>query len=275
VASTSGPGSKPPLTPILDGFGKPDGKRDAAMTDYGKQLESADFELADDGEDPNEMARRAAGKPAASPAARPTAPRPAIAAKPAPPKPLPEIALASPEVRPTLEPISETTHKHRRIPTQPPSALELDLDVDRPAPERPAARPATAAPRSSVPSSPARPPGLASRQSPAPVRRGLFSGDRITNMLASAAVGVVIMIFPAKQLAHSYEVRTVEPMLVDLEGAIDHPLGVQAGLVAEPEKIAAQIHDGRDDVRRRYMMIWLLVGLPLGLALGFIPRPGD
>jgi hypothetical protein len=275
VASTSGPGSKPPLTPILDGFGKPDGKRDAAMTDYGKQLESADFELADDGEDPNEMARRAAGKPAASPPARPTAPRPAIAAKPAPPKPLPEIALASPEVRPTLEPISETTHKHRRIPTQPPSALELDLDVDRPAPERPAARPATAAPRSSAPSSPTRPPGLASRQSPAPVRRGLFSGDRITNMLASAAVGVVIMIFPAKQLAHSYEVRTVEPMLVDLEGAIDHPLGVQAGLVAEPEKIAAQIHDGRDDVRRRYMMIWLLVGLPLGLALGFIPRPGD
>jgi hypothetical protein len=278
VASTSGPGSKPPLTPILDGFGKPDGKRDAAMTDYGKQLESADFELADDVEDPNEMARRAAGKPAASPPARPTAPRPAIAAKPAPPKPLPEIALADSDVRPTLEPISETTHKHRRIPTQPPSALELELDVERPAPERPAARPATAPappPSSARSPSPTRPPGLASRQSPAPVRRGLFSGDRITNMLASAAVGVVIMIYPAKQLAHSYEVRTVEPMLVDLEGAIDHPLGVQAGLIAEPDKIAAQIHDGRDEVRRRYMMIWLLVGLPLGLGLGFIPRPGD
>jgi hypothetical protein len=268
---------------MLDGFGKPDGKRDAAMTDYGKQLESADFELADDEEDPNEMARRAAGKAAASAPAKPTAAKPApakpaTAAKPAPPKPLPEIALASTsDVRPTLEPISETTHKHRRIPTQPPSALALELDVERPAPERPAARPAATPPRpSSAPSpSPTRPPGLASRQSPAPVRRGLFSGDRITNMLASAAVGVVIMIFPAKQLAHGYEVRTVEPMLVDLEGAIDHPLGVQAGLVAEPDKIAAQIHEGRDEVRRRYMMIWLLVGLPLGLALGFIPRPGD
>jgi hypothetical protein len=245
VASTAGPGSKPPPAPIVGGLGKPDGKRDAAMSDYGKQLESADFELADDAEDPSETARRAAGKPAS-------------------------------EVRPTLEPISDTTHKHRRIPTQPPMALELDLDSERSPPERSAARPTTIPPPSSVPPpSPTRPAGHAARQSPAPVRRGLFSGDRITNMLASAAVGVVIMIFPAKQLARSYEVRVVQPLLVDLEGAIDHPLGVQAGLVAEPEKIAARIHDGRDQVRRRYMMIWLLVGLPLGLGIGFIPRPGD
>jgi hypothetical protein len=107
------------------------------------------------------------------------------------------------------------------------------------------------------------------------VRRGLFSGDRITNLLASTAVGLVIMIYPAKQLAHSYELRNVEPLLVDLEGAIDHPLGVQAGLVADPQKIAAQIHEGRDNVRQRYMAIWLLVGLPIGLGLGFAPRPGD
>lgn len=260
MASTPGPGSKPPLTPILQGFGKPDGKRDAAVSDYGKQFDNAEFELLDDVEDPSETARRAAGKSATASA------KPAAA---------PVITRAdTSDVRPTLEPISDVTHKHRRIPTQPPSALVLELDIDRPPPDHAsAARPVTSAPAGPV--APTRLPSPVSRQSPAPVRRGLFSGDRITNLLASAAVGLLIMIYPAKQLARSYELRRVEPLLADLDGAIDHPLGVQAGLVADPQKIAAQIHEGRENVRQRYMAIWLLVGLPIGLGLGVVPRPGD
>jgi hypothetical protein len=249
---------------MLEGFGKPDGKRDAALSEYGKQFADAEFELADDVEDPTEVARRAAGKGATSSA------KPAAA---------PQIATASSsDVRPTLEPISDDTHKHRRIPTQPPSALVLELDIDRPPerpapPERSAAPPATSRPPVTV--APRMPMSHASRQSPAPVRRGLFSGDRITNLLASAAVGLIVMVYPAKQVAHRYELRNVEPLLADLNGAIDHPLGVQAGLVKDPQKIAAQIHEGREKVRRRYMAVWLLVGLPIGLGLGFAPRPGD
>lgn len=257
---------------MLQGFGKPDGKRDAAVSEYGKQFADTEFELLDDAEDPSEMARRASGKSArasAKPAAR-------ASAKPAAD---PVIAPASTSgVRPTLEPISDDTHKHRRIPTQPPTALVLELDIDRPGAPSPsehsAARPVTSTPAGLA--APMRLPlSHASRQSPAPVRRRLFSSDPITNFLASTAVGLVLMIYPAKQFAHSYEVGTVEPLLTDLDGAIDHPLGVQAGLVADPQKIAAQIHEGRDHVRRRYMAIWLLVGLPIGLGLGLAPRPGD
>jgi hypothetical protein len=275
VASTRGPGVKPPLTPILEGFGKPNGQRDAAMSEYGKQFTDAELELLDDAEDPSEMARRAAGKGLSGASAKPAA---KASAKPAAE---PVIATASTsDVRPTLEPIGDATHKHRRIPTQPPSALVLELDIDRPpersseppSGERSAARPATISPASSAAPRMSTTHG---RQSPAPVRRGLFSGDRITNFLASAAVGLVIMIYPAKQLAHSYELRNVEPLLADLDGAIDHPLGVQAGLIPDPNKIAAQIHDGREHVRQRYMAIWLLVGLSIGLGLGFAPRPGD
>jgi hypothetical protein len=273
VSSTSGPGSKPPLTPILDGFGKPDGKRDAAMSEYGKQLAGAELDVLDDtDEDPAETARRAAGKNASATAARPMAPRPAVAAKPVAP-----ASSSTSDVRPSLEPVSEDVHKHRRLPTQPPANLVLDLDGDNqlPEPARPAARPSAGPSAGSSGTVPLGSSSHLSRQSPAPVRRGLFSGDRITNMLASAALGLVITIFPAKQMARSYEVTKVQPMLTDLEGAIDHPLGVQAGLVAKPEKIAAEIHDGREHVRRRYMMIWLMVGLPLGIGLGFAPRPGD
>lgn len=259
---------------MLEGFGKPDGKREAALSEFGKQLGSADLELDDDEQDPSEMARRAAGKgttASAKPAAPPS--KPTASATPAA---APVVAAASTsDVRPTLEPISDDTHKHRRLPTQPPSALELDIDrpadrpVDRPAPATtaPAAGTAVVAPRL--------PTAHASRQSPAPVRRGLFSSDRVTNLLASVALGLLVMVFPAKQFALRYELREVEPLLADLDGAVDHPLGVQAGLVADPQKIAAQIHEGRDHVRRRYMAMWLLVGLPIGLGLGFAPRPGD
>lgn len=255
---------------MLEGFGKPDGKREAALSEFGKQLGSADLELDDDEQDPSEMARRAAGKgttASAKPATPPS--KPTASAKPAA---APVVAAASTsDVRPTLEPISDDTHKHRRLPTQPPSALELDIDrpADRPAPATtaPVAGTAVVAPRL--------PTAHASRQSPAPVRRGLFSSDRVTNLLASVALGLLVMVFPAKQFALRYELREVEPLLADLDGAVDHPLGVQAGLVADPQKIAAQIHEGRDHVRRRYMAMWLLVGLPIGLGLGFAPRPGD
>lgn len=256
MASTSGPGSKPPPTPILDGFGKPDGKRDAALSEYGKQLENADLEVLDDfEEDPEEMARRAAGKSEAAVA------QAALAAK-----------LAA---KPSLEPVGDDTHKHRGLPSPPGSNVPLALDVDeQPAWTNPAPAPPTSPTASQSGDSrgalPHRP-----RQSPTPVRRGLFSADRITNMLACAAVGLAITIFPAKQLARSYEVGKVQPMLADLDGAVDHPLGVQAGLVAAPEKIAAQITEGREKVRRRYLMIWLLAGLPIGIGLSFAPRPGD
>jgi hypothetical protein len=247
VASTSGPGSKPPLAPILDGFGKPDGKRDAALSEYGRQMEHVDLEILDEAEeDPTEMARRAAGKT--------------------------EAAMASAALAAKLSAKSDGASDR----TQPSSNAPLALDMDDHMPvatARPAAE--VAKPSSTSTSSSLSIPTLGSRQSPTPVRRGLFSADRITNLLACAAVGLVIMIFPAKQLARSYEVTKVEPLLEDLQGAIDHPLGVQAGLVAAPEKIAAQIHEGREKVRQRYMAIWLLVGLPIGLGLGLAPRPGD
>jgi hypothetical protein len=265
---------------MLQGFGKPDGKRDAAVSEYGKQFGGSELELLDDAEDPTEMARRSAGKGATA------SPKPPATASPKSATPPVSASVSTSDDRPTLEPISDDTHRHRRLPTQPPSALALELDIDRPPEHTPsehtpsehaAARPVTSAPAVQVaavtPSS--RSSSAGSRQSPAPVRRGLFSGDRITNFIASAAVGLVIMIYPAKQFAHNYEITKVEPMLADLEGAIDHPLGVQAGLVADPQKIAAQIHEGREDVRRRYMAIWLLVGLPIGVGLGFAPRPGD
>lgn len=251
------PGSKPPLPPPLEGFGK---RNTAAVSEFGKQFEGLD--LAVDGDDdPIEIARRSAGK-----SDRPK------------PEPKPESAKPAHDKpdRPNLEPIGDDTHKHRRIPTQPPSALQLQLDDD-PTPVKPTRLPPTEPSRPSQPPGDASeplppPPKLAPRHSPAPARRGLVSSDRITNLLACAALGLIVMIYPARQIARGYETREVEPLLAELQGSIDHPLGVQAGLIEKPEAIAARIEDGRRNTRNRYLAIWMLVGLPIGLGAGFIRR---
>lgn len=175
------------------------------------------------------------------------------------------------EPRPNLEPVGDDAHppQNRRMPTQPGLVLALD-DEGATQREEPSPSPSPAGPLGVPP-----PPTLAPRHSPAPVRRGLFSSDRVTNLLAGAAIGLLIMILPAKRFAASYEEREVEPRIADLRGVLEHPLGVEAGLVEHPDDVAAEIHAGRRKVRRRYMALWLLVGLPVGLGIGMIPRPGD
>ncbi|PRP95444.1 hypothetical protein ENSA5_39090 [Enhygromyxa salina] len=291
MAGEPGSGSKSTLPPLLQGFGGDDDRREAAAADYQERLAGLDLDALDVGvdEDPVAMARKASGKaagrakPEPKPAAPPRRPRPGAELSAPGEKPGSESAV----LKPNLEPVGDDAHppQNRRMPTQPPSSMVLELDDDdddrsrRPA-DAPSsgAGPGTGAgtgPGTGATTRPVAPPRVGPRPSPAPVRRGLFSTDRITNLLAGAAIGLLLMIFPAKKLARSYEVREVEPLLADLQGAIDHPLGVEAGLVEKPEAIAARIEAGRKKIRRRYGAIWLLAGLPIGLALGFAPRPGD
>lgn len=187
--------------------------------------------------------------------------------------------------RPNLEPVSEDAHppQNRRVATGQHALLALALDENEngaaagtpdgstETPNAPGAQgtrpspPSTAAP---VATSFARSP------SPAPTGPpGLLSSDRLTNILGGVAIGLMLTIIPAKKLAASYEIKQVQPLLAELEGSIAHPLGVEAGLMEAPESIAAKIRTGREDVRRRYLGIWLLAGLPIGLGLGFAPRP--
>lgn len=245
VSSDRSGGSKS-LPPPFAGFAKDDERRAAATEEYQRQLASIDLEQLDD----------APPEPPVTPTTLPAYPA-VTAEEPGRPN------------RPNLEPIAEQAHppRNRRIPTQPPAALALDLDGGE-APPTPA---------SAASSDPAKlaPPKPIARQSPAPVRRGLFSIDRPTNLLAGAAVGLMLSVFPAKKLAESYETREIEPMLTDLEASVEQTLAVDAGLVESPESVAARIHDGRKKVRRRFMMVWMLAGLPIGLGLGLAPRPGD
>jgi hypothetical protein len=238
-------GGSKPLPPPFAGIAKEDDRRTAAAEEYGRQIASIDPDAVELDDAPS-------------------------LAPPIEPVTLPAYPSAEPgrPNRPNLEPIAEQAHpaKNRRIPTQPPTALSLDVE----GPE------ADAAPsQATIGYVPPPPIKNFARQSPAPVRRGLFSIDRPTNLLAGAAVGLLLSVFPAKKLAESYETRELEPQLAELEKSVEQTLAVDAGLVESPEAVAARIHDGRKRARRRFVLVWLLVGLPIGVGLGLAPRPGD
>lgn len=234
-------GGSKPLPPPLSGIAKDDERRAAAAAEYGRQLASFDPDALELDDGPAEPA------PVIEPVTLPAYP-----SEPGRPN------------RPNLEPIPEQAHpaRNRRIPTQPPISLELDTSEP--------GVPATPDPLGHRP-----PVTPVSRQSPTPVRRGLFAIDRPTNLLASAAVGLLLTVYPAKKIAESYETRKVEPMLTELANAVEQTLAVEAGLVESPESVVARIDEGRSKVRRRFVLVWLLAGLPISVGLGLAPRPGD
>lgn len=202
--------------------------------------------------------------------------------------------------RAVLEPVSEEAHPVRRHPTNPQllsealaavasgraGELELGEGAERAhTPAIPASKPIVAAPEPSAPSlatslateppamrAPEPKPIVPRSPSPVPLRVGLFSSDRPTHWLIAAAVGLLLAIVPARQLARSHAQELTTQPLLELKDAIDSPLAVDAGLLRKPQAIAAQVDAARGEVRNRYVLAWLLVGLGLGAGLGFVPR---
>lgn len=187
------------------------------------------------------------------------------------------VQQSSPTQRAMLEPVSEDAHPadHRRVPTHP-ELLSEALAAIAAGPRPPAVELTAPEPMSTVPPMRAPEPRLvlgANRSpSPVPLRVGLFSADRITNLLAGAAVGLLLTIIPAHKLALTHAQALLTQPLLELNDAIDSPLAVDADLLRKPQAIAAEIEASREAVRTRYLMIWLLAGLPLGLGLSLIPR---
>jgi hypothetical protein len=245
----------------VQGFGNDPKRRAAATAAYGEELGRA---LADDA-DVHQLLDD-----------EPTRPHQIVRETSAP------QPAASSSQRAVLEPVSEDAHpvEHVRAATQPHLRAEARAAVaSGPRAEPEATIPSLLAPAPITSESPilAHVPepaivGPKRSPSPVPVRMGLFSSDRATNLLAGAAIGLLLTIIPAQKLARSLAHDRLNQPLLELKDSIDNPLAVDVGLLRQPKAIAAEIEAGRADVRERYLMIWLLAGLPIGLGIGFIPR---
>ena len=61
----------------------------------------------------------------------------------------------------------------------------------------------------------------------------------------------------------------------DLSKVVERPLAARAGAVKTPNEVAAELDEAYRGVRLRFVLTWFAVALPVGLALGFIPRPAS
>lgn len=193
------------------------------------------------------------------------------------------VREGSGDQRAVLEPVSDDAHPEdrRRVATQP-ELLSEALAAVAAGPRQPATVESVARDRVAEPVLSETPPitllpppptiGPNRSPSPAPIRMGLFSADRVTNLLAGAAIGLALTIIPAQKLARSHGQELLAQPLLELTDSIEHPLAVDAGLLRKPPVIAAEIEAGRNATRTRYFMIWLLIGLPIGVGLGLAPR---
>jgi hypothetical protein len=197
-----------------------------------------------------------------------------------PTRPHPVVPQASASQRASLEPVSDDAHpdERRRVPTHPELLSEALAAV---AAGRP---PAVEAPPNPSPTTPNPTPPVLGRvpeptivgpnrsPSPAPLRMGLVSADRITNTLACVAIGLALAIIPAQKYAQSHAREVLAQPMLELNDAIEHPLAVDAGLMRKPQTIAATIESGRKQVRARFLGFWMGSGLMLGLGLGVVRR---
>jgi hypothetical protein len=65
---------------------------------------------------------------------------------------------------------------------------------------------------------------------------------------------------------------TSERLESELRTAVADPIGVDEGRVRAPQVIADELGGALDDQRARYLQVWALVALPLGLMFGVLKR---
>ncbi|HWB77817.1 MAG TPA: hypothetical protein VG755_22775 [Nannocystaceae bacterium] len=101
---------------------------------------------------------------------------------------------------------------------------------------------------------------------------GLLAGDRVTSGLLGAAIAALIGIAIAYGWVRRDVLSTSERLEGELRTAVADPIGVDEGRVRAPQAIADELGGALDEHRSRYLQIWALVALPLGLAFGVLKR---
>ncbi|MEM6993738.1 MAG: hypothetical protein AAF721_24705 [Myxococcota bacterium] len=95
--------------------------------------------------------------------------------------------------------------------------------------------------------------------------------DAYTSMPLGAAIGLILSLMVAIQM-HRDDEEVFAPLEQELRAATTSEALVEAGEIRPAPKVEAALHETADDLRQSFLMTWLGIGLPIGLALGRIRR---
>ena len=117
-------------------------------------------------------------------------------------------------------------------------------------------------------------PGSAARAMAFEEKVPLLGPDRLTAGLFGGAIGLVIGLVVAVFLSKGAASEAIAPLEAELAESLAKPAAVAAGSVRNESAISDDLESAYGDAQRSFILKFLLIGVPIGLALGRLNRPG-
>ncbi len=123
---------------------------------------------------------------------------------------------------------------------------------------------------------PAQPAGSSHAASPAPApeRTRLLGDDAGLAGLIATAIGLVLGLVVASEVARRAERDEVTPLHVELKEAVNRPLAARAGEIRTASAVRGSLDQVHADVRSSFLLTWLVCALPVAGGLYLFRRPG-
>jgi hypothetical protein len=109
---------------------------------------------------------------------------------------------------------------------------------------------------------------------PRPERIGLLGSDPVSAALRATAIALALGLVPAFEVTRRGERDRVLPLEDELVQVVERPLAARAGTVRTSKAVLDEVAALYGDLRSSFLLMWLGVAIPLGLALFWIRRPG-
>lgn len=204
------------------------------------------------------------------------------------------IDISSAEPPATLEPVAsgEPATPRNPAPHEDPPASgpgpsdDLELDLERAglsapprgmsAPGDDRAKPPTPVPPSPADSAAATTPAASGSWVSRPAKEaapgGFLRGDLTALGLGAAAISLAVGLAVGTARANKVERTVIDPLLTELNAAVDRPLAARAGKIRTSAQIKGDIEAAASDARSRFLVGWLLTAVPLAGAAFFVGR---
>lgn len=94
----------------------------------------------------------------------------------------------------------------------------------------------------------------------------LLLEDRVAWTLLTMSIALVISLVTAISVRRGEVRELLPPLEEELAGSLNDPAGVERGKKRSPAEIEGDMVDVLDDLERSFLMLWLVAGIPMGLA---------
>jgi len=91
--------------------------------------------------------------------------------------------------------------------------------------------------------------------------------DRVATTLLAVAIALMISLVVALQVQRGDARDLLPPLEEELAASLNDPAAVEARELRSPSTVEDQINDTLDGMEGSFLLWWLAIGIPVGLAI--------